>query len=242
MFDSYQKLELRTFHVLTSKYFILYQIEALYMCKNCRKRQHKMPRQSVPYRSSFITDWNGHLLDKRVVDFLRPGCIVRIMLDDLRPGYEGHWNIVYGKIYKIKDGTFWARQWIELNPCGCDYYKTMHDSSEDLRKRRRKNRRGIFDVEAEEEEYLPDIDYKKITKDDELEDRIFEADLNDHIEHDKNCPWRIVDPDMKLTFRRNNIKEIPIHWQPRPAQKAIARANLRETDKTTWPFTGGFNA
>lgn len=196
-----------------------------------------MPRKSVVKRSDYITDWNGDLLDKKVVDYLAPGCIVRVMVDDLRPGREWSWDVPYGKIYKIKDGTFWARRWIELKPCGCDYFKTMTDSSAELRKQR-KNVALFWDDDDAEEPYLPSIDYKQSSKEWQLEDDIFAADLYDHTDHDMHCPGTIVRPNMKLTFRKNQITEIPLLWQPVQVQKSIARANLIEKKETTWPITG----
>lgn len=62
-----------------------------------------MPRNLIPLREGDIIDWNGTILSKKILKYLAPGCLVRIGITD---GEKS--EMLYFKIIKQKDGTFWG--------------------------------------------------------------------------------------------------------------------------------------
>lgn len=64
-----------------------------------------MPRELDTKESRQVTDWSGRLLNKRVLDLLVPGCIVRIVVTNLK---QGGGEALYVRITKIKDGSLWG--------------------------------------------------------------------------------------------------------------------------------------
>lgn len=77
------------------------------------------PKTLVSHRMHDVTDWSGIVLRKRVVTYLRPGCIVRVIVQNTKKDTT---ECLYFKIVKMKDGTFWGEckatyrqdDWVDL--------------------------------------------------------------------------------------------------------------------------------
>lgn len=67
-------------------------------------------RKLVANRMGDVTDWHGRILSKRTLNILRPGCIVRVIVDATvaPPGWWRLGESLYFEIVKIKDGTLWG--------------------------------------------------------------------------------------------------------------------------------------
>lgn len=183
-----------------------------------------MPRRVFPERSDHVLDWGGSKLDKRVAKHLTPGCILRVMYttdsDPLFPLPEGKHDLVYATIYKIKDGTYWGKLHVLLTPCVCPYFKNKSNFQESTT-----NGMATFandDDEDDDEDYggyLDDmIDYRTPPPRQRAAELWLERELQDFRKHAEVCPYNIIKPSMKITFRKKHIYEIPINWQPPPVR------------------------
>lgn len=86
-----------------------------------------------PKKMTDITDWHGVLLDKKVLNLLRPGLIVRVLCDyaedkGIREPLSSRMGKFTGsshyyQITKIKDGTLWGT-------C-LDYYKVWPEECDE---------------------------------------------------------------------------------------------------------------
>ena len=51
------------------------------------------------------TDWSGQILPRRMVQYLFPGCVVRVVIKNNTTECS---EAIYFELTKIKDGTFWG--------------------------------------------------------------------------------------------------------------------------------------
>ncbi|KAI9822585.1 MAG: hypothetical protein M1827_000304 [Pycnora praestabilis] len=114
-----------------------------------------MGRTLQPVAMAEATDWSGQILPRQMTQYLRPGCVVRIAVENLEKGGS---EAIYFEITKIKDGTYWGN--------ARDTYR-------------------LFDIVG-----------------------LAEGE--------------------QMTFRKQHINEIPIGWQPKQFQKAVAHLNLKQ--------------
>lgn len=63
-----------------------------------------MPRILTPVVTNEATDWDGCILSRQMAQFLTVGCIVRVVVVNVKASAEA----IYFDITKVKDGTFWG--------------------------------------------------------------------------------------------------------------------------------------
>lgn len=179
-----------------------------------------MPRKVRPERADHIKDWCGGVLGKKVIDFLVPGCIVRVMystdLDPHFPPPEGKHDLVYVEIYKIKDGSYWGKLVTQCNPCPCTDQFTCSDFREYCEA-----------YEDRPDDYLGDlVHYRTTSRKERMRIARDQRNYAEHVKHDEVCPLSIIRPSMNVTFRKEHVVEVPTGWQPAPVRKAMARAGM----------------